>query len=526
MIKKNLIAGLLAAIISTAAVMTPLTERLDGLSLDSLHWLRQVFFAPNPNPLNSPTVVVAIDEETFRRPPFQGVPKVMWTKQLATIITGLKDAGATVIGLDLILPTSVERHIKGFDRDLLIAMRRASQKGKLVLGKVQHQAKPIAPHPGQSFAVGHQKNIRVVNLTQDQDGIIRRLPLMVHTDDLKKGTRQEPVMSIELAARALKARPSLTSTGSLKLSNKIISRTINNRLLLNFDAGSQAIPAFSFADIYACLKKGNAAFLKKHFENKIVLIGTALDEEDRRVTSKRFITGAENFTHAKRCHYAIAKALYRPELVRESIPGVFIHATAINNIMQGRVLSSATSVINGAAILLTALFIAFFVLNFPPIRAGVLAIGICLLWLVLATSAFDGGFAMNLFNPLFASALTFALLLGFRFTVLDKDKRYIRRVFSYYLPPAIIEKMTEGDSMPTLGGEAKEVTILFSDIAGFSTLSEALSASEVATFLNEYLTEMSDILETHGAFIENLSPMKLQLSSARRWMTRIMLCMQ
>ncbi|MFP6711649.1 MAG: hypothetical protein VB913_08165, partial [Rhodospirillales bacterium] len=62
MIKKNLIAGLLAAIISTAAVMTPLTERLDGLSLDSLHWLRQVFFAPNPNPLNSPTVVVAIDE--------------------------------------------------------------------------------------------------------------------------------------------------------------------------------------------------------------------------------------------------------------------------------------------------------------------------------------------------------------------------------------------------------------------------------------------------------------------------------
>jgi len=107
-----------------------------------------------------------------------------------------------------------------------------------------------------------------------------------------------------------------------------------------------------------------------------------------------------------------------------------------------------------------------------------------------------------LFDPIFAAILTFALLLGYRFTVSDKDKRYIKKVFSYYLPPSVIDKMTASETLPTLGGEAKEVTILFSDIAGFSALSENLSASDVATFLNDYLSEMSDILESHGAFIE------------------------
>ncbi len=129
-------------------------------------------------------------------------------------------------------------------------------------------------------------------------------------------------------------------------------------------------------------------------------------------------------------------------------------------------------------------------------------IGGLAIWAGIAMSLFKGGFAPSLFDPMIAAPLTFVLMLGYQFTVTDKDKRYIRKVFSFYLPPTVIEKMTSDDQLPTLGGESKEVTIFFSDIAKFSTLSEALSASEVASFLNEYLTEMSDLIEQRGGFIE------------------------
>jgi len=502
MFNKTILAGLVAALISTTALLTPATDRLHGLSLDSLHWLRHIFFTPEPNPADSPAVVIVIDEETYRREPFRNLPKVMWSKQLAQIINAVVNAKAKVIGLDIILPTSVEKHIRGFDRDLLVSMRRASQQNKIVLGKVQHQAKPIAPHAGQSFAVGHHKNIRVVNIDEDVDGTIRRLPLMVQASDLKKGIREEPVMAVELAARAVKQAPAVTSTGALQFGGKTVRGTKNNQMTLNFAGGSQAIPAYSFADIFACIQKGDTSFIEKNFKDKVILIGTALDEEDRRLTSKRFITGPENFTHDARCHYPVAKDIYRAELVRDSIPGVFIHATAVNNILRNNALSELTNIVNAAIIFVIALFAAFFTLSYPPIRAGILATGLGLLWLVLATSAFDAGYAATLIDPILAAALTFALLLGYRFTVSDKDKRYIKKVFSYYLPPTVIEKMTASDTLPTLGGEAKEVTILFSDIAGFSALSENLSASDVATFLNDYLSEMSDILESYGAFIE------------------------
>jgi adenylate cyclase len=499
---RNILAGLVASILSVVILSTPTTDRLDGLSLDSLNWLRQTLLKHTVKPAESPSVVVAIDEETFRRPPFQGLPKVMWTKQLAKVLAGVSNSGATVIGMDLILPTSVERHFKGFDREMLITMRKISDKNQLVLGKVQHQAKPIAPHPGQSFAVHHQKNIRAVNLIPDSDGIIRHVPLTVQAQNVGGGSRREPVLSVELAARSLDMPATLSKSGALKIGENVIFGTTKNRLTLNFDAGSQAIPTYSFADISSCIENNKLEFLQKNFKGKIVLIGTALDEEDRRLTSKRFITGPENFTHGTRCHHPIVKDVYRPDLIRDSIPGVYIHATAVNNIIRDNALKETSTSINGLIAFVISLGIAFLALTFAPIQAGVLAICLCFLWIGLAIFAFNTGYAANLFNPIFAGTLTFVLLLGYKFTISDKDKRYIRKVFSYYLSPSIIEKMTSSEALPTLGGEAKEVTILFSDIVSFSSFCENLSATEVATFLNDYLTEMSVILESHGAFVE------------------------
>ena len=120
-------------------------------------------------------------------------------------------------------------------------------------------------------------------------------------------------------------------------------------------------------------------------------------------------------------------------------------------------------------------------------------------------------------------SLVFVALLGYRVAVSDKDKRYLRRAFSYYLSPAVIERMISQDKLPALGGESREVTIMFSDIASFATLSEGLNASQVAHFLNEYLTEMSAIVETSGGYIEKFVADEITavFGGGHRWTTRI-----
>jgi adenylate cyclase len=70
------------------------------------------------------------------------------------------------------------------------------------------------------------------------------------------------------------------------------------------------------------------------------------------------------------------------------------------------------------------------------------------------------------------------------------------------LAPAVIDKMVAGDKPPQLGGEEREITVLFSDVAGFTALSEGLTPSELVTTMNVYLSAMTDIIEAHGGFVD------------------------
>jgi CHAT domain-containing protein len=120
---RGLPIALLLGFLGTLPALAP----LDGLGIDSLFWLRHQVYGPRHGPDQSPEVVVALDEETFRRPPFKSLPKVLWTPQLAQVINAARAGGAKVIGQDLILPTSVEGFLPGYDRDYLLALRAGGE---------------------------------------------------------------------------------------------------------------------------------------------------------------------------------------------------------------------------------------------------------------------------------------------------------------------------------------------------------------------------------------------------------------
>ncbi|MGQ0664639.1 MAG: CHASE2 domain-containing protein [Pseudomonadota bacterium] len=480
----------------------PAFKGLDGLSIDVLFWLRHKVFGPAHKPEDSAVAVIALDEETYRTPPFADTPNALWGRELALVLGAVIDGGAKVVGFDVIFPTSVERFLPGFDREFLVALRNAARAGKVVLGKVQHQQLPIRPFPGQSFAVGHQQNIRSLNLFRDDDEVIRRVPLTFESDEATGGQRIETAMALELAARALGVRPEIGPDG-MALGGTRIPGSHANAMVVNFEAGSDDIPTYSLADLHACARGRNAEFFRRHFEGKVVLIGVVLDVEDRKITSKRLITGVEGAAAERRCGGPPMAGLFRGEgFVRDSIPGVYVHATAVNNLLRGEALAELPPRVRRSVSLALVLAAAGATMAFAPLAASLALAAGAALWIAAATLAFRLGLVLPLTDPILGAGLAFAVLEGYRFAVADRDKRLLRRSFSLYLAPAVVDRLIATDKPPALGGELRTLSMWFSDIERFTALSETLAPADLVALMNEYFSAMTEIVEAHGGFVD------------------------
>ncbi len=502
--RRDLVAAIAIALVAGLLLATPSFDTLRGLSLDVLTALRWRLTGAQPDPATSPAVVVAVDEETYRTPPFEGTPVVTWTRELARVVGAVIEGGASVVGFDIILPTSIEQsqvsfgeetlgaRVRGFDREFLQTLARNARAGKLILGQVQHQDHPIQPSPGQRIAVQQQRNIRALNAYDDPDDIVRRLPLTFLTDDTRV-----PSMSAELAARARGGAVETGSDGSLSVAGYAVPQSVPNTVTLNFAGGSDDIPTFSLADLRACVEKDDKEFFRRHFNGKVVLLGTVLDVEDRKITSKRFATGAEG-SRGARCALPAPKA--ESKFVRDSISGVYLHATAVNNLIRHQAVSELGRVSSGAIAAAFSLAAALAALLFAPVSAALAFAFMVVVWTGAATAAFTQALALPLLNPVAAGALALVCTVGYRFIVSDKDKRLLRKNFALYLAPAVIEKMMVSHKPPELGGESRTITIFFSDVAGFSSFSEKLTPNELVALMNEYLFASASTAENFSGW--------------------------
>jgi adenylate cyclase len=129
-----------------------------------------------------------------------------------------------------------------------------------------------------------------------------------------------------------------------------------------------------------------------------------------------------------------------------------------------------------------------------------LAVGV--IWAAVSVGALQIGLVLPMLLALGAASVSFVALVGYRFAVADKDKRYLRRSFSLYLPPSVVDRLVESNAPPALGGETRELSAFFSDIAGFTAISEGLRPDELVEFLNTYLSAVTDTIEAHGGFVD------------------------
>ncbi|MBR0842734.1 adenylate/guanylate cyclase domain-containing protein [Bradyrhizobium liaoningense] len=496
-------AAMVIALLAGAIFTSPPLHILQGLSLDILTAMRGKLIGDSRDPATSPVVVVAIDGETYDTPPFKGSPTQTWTREIGRVLGSITEGGAKVIGFDVIFPSSIEQseipfgeaplgtRMKGFDRDYLIALRQISDAGKLVLGEILSNDHPDVPYRAQQLAV--RNNIRALNVHTDADDVIRRMPL-----SFSVAGKPVPAMAVELAARVLGTRPEIASSGATELSGYTIPSSVPNTLTLNFRGLGRDVPTFSFADLHACVDKGDRDFFRRAFDGKVVLLGTVLNFEDRKLTSMR-LSGGHDGTPAARC---ALPAPARPTKARSDVAGVFVHAAVVRNLIE------RDAVTELGFPLRTILTIAFAAI--VACAAGVLApSGAVITWLALsaayaaaAVGAFVYALALPLTEPVLAGLAALAMMIGYRFVLADRDERFLRRSFAFYLAPEVIDTMVASGKMPALGGEMRNVTMFFSDLSGFSSVAETMTPGELVTLMNEYLSAMTDIIEGHGGYVD------------------------
>ena len=186
-------------------------------------------------------------------------------------------------------------------------------------------------------------------------------------------------------------------------------------------------------------------------------------------------------------------------------PGVEIHAQLVESLVSGRLLSRpdwAAGAEFVAALLLFAIIIGLGSAVPPLVTAsfGLAAIG----------ALFFGSFVLfdrygMLLDPLYPSA---TLVCGYAvggITLWQFDrlaKRQIHRAFGKFLSPVVVDRLVENPERLVLGGETRELSVLFSDLRNFSTLSQGLSAHELTQFMNDYLTPMTDAILDHEGTVD------------------------
>jgi adenylate cyclase len=304
-----------------------------------------------------------------------------------------------------------------------------------------------------------------------EDGTIRRIPLVIRYQD-----RYYPSLALQIVRRHLGDPPLMmvvdpSGIKGFHLGHLWIRTEYDGTVMVNYRGAGHTFPHYSVVDIIE-----HRVPVDK-LKGKIVLLGvTEIGLTDLRTTP--FGT---------------------------AFPGVEIHANLIDNILKDDYFHQSD-----IAHLMSFVLILFFGLLVGAVLPRLHALS-GLVFSLLLLIGYVLGNLWFLFSEKTWTSFVFVLgviLLNWFAVVLfkyfgeEKDKRFIKSAFQQYLSPNVIEQLVNDPSMLKLGGEKRRMTAFFSDVAGFSTISEALTPEELVELLNEYLTVMTDIIMAYDGTVD------------------------
>jgi len=184
-------------------------------------------------------------------------------------------------------------------------------------------------------------------------------------------------------------------------------------------------------------------------------------------------------------------------------PMLGLHANAFNTILQADFIKQLTHFENIIIMLILGILIGLIVPVFRPITGAVIMAIFSVGYLVLAQYLFQShGLWIDLLGPVAILIFGYTSATVYNFFSEEQEKKMIRGIFSRYVTKSVVDELIKNPEMVKLGGEKKELTVFFSDVAGFTTISEQLTPEELVALLNEYLTAMTHIVLRYDGMID------------------------
>lgn len=415
------------------------------------HWFSDQLFVSQSA---TPNVVLAcIDDDTLKA---YGRWEE-WPRSLHIgAIDNLSQAGAMVIGFDILFADSsaddtvLAEAIAEAENVVLVAAGTKSLPPTDSVITYSQFLLPSMPLRQAAANVGH------ANIIPDRDGVVRRLPLLAQDSSGQTYTALALVVLHNLFGKQLPDEYAVQ--GSLV---HVLDRDIpvdnQGSMRINFVSNEQGFTALSYADVIS----GN--FDPSLVKGKMVLIGMTA-------------TGGID--------------AWAVPISPSKVPGVWIHANAIDTILRQRFLTE----VSGITTLSIMLFlVAILALALPRIKlkwGGLLAAGLFISYVLVSFIAFDVGYILDMLYPLAIFPLMYVTNVLCVVTAEQSDKRLIRDLFGRYVSPQVateILNMAESGRLE-LGGERRDVTVFFADARGFTQMSEQALPENIVETLNRYLS--------------------------------------
>ncbi len=460
------------------AVVNPpvIDEYLETLLTDYRFKIRNIL---SPPVIPDNIITVLIDEKSLLE--FGRWP---WNRKVqARLIEKVFEEDPKVVAVDIFYPepespasdSALSEVMKGHSGRILCALGFEVEEGRSYSGEVpdvlygqavskikdlkylraiKARRVLLPPDPiADSAAFGHVYSL------SDRDGKLRWENLYIQYGD-------EYFYSFALKTAAIARgidpeRISILGGTGVDFGGEILPTDAFGRLHINYYGKEGMIRHISAADVLS----GKAP--KDLFRNKIVLIGTS----------------------------AIATYDLKSTPFSANMPGVEKNATVIANILDGNFIRRPPLIIDLLIVLLAGLLTVITSYRLNALRSIAAFLFTALFIIVTNQIGFAKyGIRMNLVYPLFTVMADGMFIISYRYLIEEKKARDIRKMFSCYVTEKVVNELIRNPAMAKLGGERREITVLFSDISGFTSFSEKHKPEEVVATLNEYLSAMTDVI--------------------------------
>ncbi len=458
-------------------------------TLEWRSWDARLRLAADPSRASKDIVLIDVDQpslDAFSRQ--QNLPWP-WPRQIySAVLDFLKAGGAKAVFFDLILtepsgfgveddanfsaaigrsgsvflPFFLSKEEREADTAKAAeALRRFSIAGRDIPARAVMPLKSVTLPLAELMA--NVRGMGNVQFVPDGDSVYRRLPLV-----------------FDFAGLTLPSLPlALADAAGAPVDLRKVPLDRDGRMILRFHGPAKTYRSYAIAaviDSQARIEEGKAPELSpSEFAGKTVIVGTT------------------------------APGLFdlRPTPFGGVYSGMEILATAVDNITRGDAVRPASGAATILVILAMATIAAFGTTYLRKIwHLGLFLLAVLALPAAAAFGALALGGWLEFAAPLFAGLAAFVAAALLNYGVEGRQRRFIKSVFRFYLSPEVIERIIENPGLLKLGGASREITAFFSDVAGFTSISEGLSPEDLVGLLNTYLSAMTDIILDSGGTLD------------------------